>query len=431
MRYGKILAGAAALCMTFGISLPTNYIESIVSYAEVTKNGYEFIFDNVGDYVQIEFDSQLYKAYWSSGDYKVATVNVDPDDPTKITITAVGVGKTYVMATTDTGIALDQYDITVLNEGPETQEISVLIGRFTLNNQFSKASLNIRGVDSKDVEWSSTDESIATVDNEGNVKAVGRGECVINGINDGVRYYAEVVSEYGEPVRPFITEIFVGDIELSDAVPARKVAANAPEGTVLDWWSSDEKVAKVSDDGMITATGSGSCFINADANGNRYIFTITSTYTGTTSSTETYSELTIHGVGNTSQLSTTGMDGDINFSSSDTSIVTVDEKGLVTAVAEGEAIVTADNGKTKAKIKVTVEPAVKIGDANLDTKVTVADAVAILQSIANKDKYALKPLGAINADVDGEKGVTAKDALVIQQFDARVVTSLPIKSETK
>ena len=58
------------------------------------------------------------------------------------------------------------------------------------------------------------------------------------------------------------------------------------------------------------------------------------------------------------------------------------------------------------------------GDANLDGKVTVADSVAILQHIAYRDKYELKPQGLINADVDGVDGVTSSDARVIQAQDA-------------
>ena len=64
----------------------------------------------------------------------------------------------------------------------------------------------------------------------------------------------------------------------------------------------------------------------------------------------------------------------------------------------------------------------KAGDANLDGNVTIADAVAILQSIANRDKYELKPQGKINADVDGQQGVTANDALTIQKVDAGVIS---------
>lgn len=66
------------------------------------------------------------------------------------------------------------------------------------------------------------------------------------------------------------------------------------------------------------------------------------------------------------------------------------------------------------------------GDANLDNSVTVADAVAILQSVANADKYALKPQGALNGDVfNNGDGISAKDALTIQKYDAKQIKELP------
>nr|AEV59176.1 scaffoldin C [Ruminococcus flavefaciens] len=64
------------------------------------------------------------------------------------------------------------------------------------------------------------------------------------------------------------------------------------------------------------------------------------------------------------------------------------------------------------------------GDANLDNKVSVADAVAILQSIANKDKYALKPQGAVNGDVEGNNDGITGAALRIQKWDAGAITTL-------
>ena len=67
--------------------------------------------------------------------------------------------------------------------------------------------------------------------------------------------------------------------------------------------------------------------------------------------------------------------------------------------------------------EINVFDAVK-GDANCDGRATIADAVAILQHIANRDKYELKTQGAFNADVDGEAGVTANDARVLQEWDA-------------
>ncbi len=58
------------------------------------------------------------------------------------------------------------------------------------------------------------------------------------------------------------------------------------------------------------------------------------------------------------------------------------------------------------------------GDANLDGQTTVADAVAILQYIGNRDKYQLTDQGKKNADVDGVEGITPNDVLVILKWDS-------------
>jgi len=69
------------------------------------------------------------------------------------------------------------------------------------------------------------------------------------------------------------------------------------------------------------------------------------------------------------------------------------------------------------------------GDANCDGKVTIADSTAILQSLGNPDKYALSAQGAANADVNGESGITADDAITILKVDAKLLDAkeLPLK----
>ena len=69
------------------------------------------------------------------------------------------------------------------------------------------------------------------------------------------------------------------------------------------------------------------------------------------------------------------------------------------------------------------------GDANLDGKITVSDAVGILQHIANQEKYGLKGQALINADCDGVEGITGGDAVAVQKVDAGIVTELPLKAE--
>ena len=73
-----------------------------------------------------------------------------------------------------------------------------------------------------------------------------------------------------------------------------------------------------------------------------------------------------------------------------------------------------------AVIKVS-EPAGKKGDANSDGKVNVADAVAVLQYIANKEKYPLTDEERENADCDGVAGITGGDAIAIQKADAGIL----------
>ena len=65
------------------------------------------------------------------------------------------------------------------------------------------------------------------------------------------------------------------------------------------------------------------------------------------------------------------------------------------------------------------------GDANCDKQVNMADAVLIMQSIANPDKYKLTAEGERNGDVDNNgNGITNGDALKIQQFKLNLVASL-------
>ena len=56
----------------------------------------------------------------------------------------------------------------------------------------------------------------------------------------------------------------------------------------------------------------------------------------------------------------------------------------------------------------------KYGDANDDGLMDMSDVVAVMQSLANPDKYALSEQGALNADMNGD-GVTVNDALAIQK----------------
>ena len=76
------------------------------------------------------------------------------------------------------------------------------------------------------------------------------------------------------------------------------------------------------------------------------------------------------------------------------------------------------------------------GDTNCDGTVELADAILIMQSLANPDKYGVggsfeKPLtekGRLNGDVDPDvKGLTSNDALAIQEYLLHIIDALPKK----
>ena len=59
-----------------------------------------------------------------------------------------------------------------------------------------------------------------------------------------------------------------------------------------------------------------------------------------------------------------------------------------------------------------------LGDANEDGKVTIADAVLIMQALSNPNDFQLTPQGMANADITGDgDGVTVMDALRIQEME--------------
>jgi len=104
---------------------------------------------------------------------------------------------------------------------------------------------------------------------------------------------------------------------------------------------------------------------------------------------------------------------------------TTEDINKYTGVIKGTAHSTAQDysekyGYTFVSIGEAQERLFTAGDANDDGKITVSDAVAVLQFVADRAKYPLSERGVKNADCDGQTGITGSDALVIQQIDAGI-----------
>jgi endoglucanase len=109
---------------------------------------------------------------------------------------------------------------------------------------------------------------------------------------------------------------------------------------------------------------------------------------------------------------------------------TEDDNNTTTTVSD-TTTTTTSSSKADDKTTTTVSSAkpsgdVLYGDANVDGEVSMADAVIIMQSLANPDKYTLSEQGKKNGDVNGGgNGITNADALAIQKYMLKLIDKLP------
>ena len=157
--------------------------------------------------------------------------------------------------------------------------------------------------------------------------------------------------------------------------------------------------------------------VTSNTSKNNVITSTTSVDTTTESSTTTANDTTTVAT-TTNPVTTT-----VEMGNTTTSTTTA------TTAAEATVSTASENTTTTSETTQTTTEAVEpplLGDANLDGHISISDAVAILQYIANKDKFPLSAEAADNADVYNRgDGITAGDALSIQKLDAGILTELP------
>lgn len=147
-------------------------------------------------------------------------------------------------------------------------------------------------------------------------------------------------------------ELEVGD---SCTFTATVSPSNATNKSVT-WTTSDPSVATVSSSGTVTAVGEGTATITVTtADGGRTAF-VTLTVTGQADYISLSSSFLAMQNGDSVVLvATTGSEADVQWSSSNTGVATVDRNGRVTVVSDsGSAVITASAGENTASCKVVV-----------------------------------------------------------------------------
>ena len=216
------------------------------------------------------------------------------------------------------------------------------------------------------VEWTSSDESVATVDATGMVVAVSAGEADITAnVKD-----SEMSAVCKVTVKVAAKDITVPDsldVKLNDGSETTVEATVSPADATdvkVSYASTDEAVATIDKDGRVQVLQPGECDIVTTLTQEGKKVVEKKTHIKAFYEVEGITLDKTEGIltaGNTVTLNATVLPEEIadetivTWTSSDEKVATVDENGKVTAIAAGEATITANAGEKSTTYKLTVQ----------------------------------------------------------------------------
>ena len=292
---------------------------------------------------------------WKSSNKDVVTVD------SKGKVEAVGVGNATITATA--AGKSDSVKITVNNP---LKKITVDPATLTLKKGTSK-TLSVKydpadTTDNKAVTWESSDKSVATVDANGKVTALKDGSATITAkVGKLTATCALTVQEKkltGISLDKTALELSKG--QSSEALKVIYTPADTTDDKTVTWSSADEKIATVKN-GVVTAKATGTTKITATVGTHKAECTVT-VNAKLTGIKVTPDKVTVE-KGQKANLNVTYLPADttdekaVTWKSENESVATVDENGVVTAVAVGKTKVIAT---AKANNKITAVCEVKV-----------------------------------------------------------------------
>ena len=237
------------------------------------------------------------------------------------------------------------------------------------------------------VEWTSSDESVATVDATGMVVAVSAGEADITAsVTD-----SEMSAVCKVTVKVAAKDITVPDnldVKLNDGNETSVEATVSPADATdvkVSYASTDEAVATVDKDGRVQVLQPGECDITTTLMQDGEKVTEKTTHVKAFYEVESITLDSNEGkltVGNSHTIKATvapeeaAAETTIEWSSSNEKVATVDSNGKVTAVSSGNATITATAGEESANYEVTVEQPKKVTTSNKTYKSSSSNSSA-------------------------------------------------------
>ena len=271
------------------------------------------------------------------------------------------------------------------------------------------------------VTWSSSNTAVATVGGNGLVTAVANGTAQIRAQSGNATGTANIT--VAEPVPTRITiaptshtlEMIGATVQLTATV--RDQRNNIMSGQSITWSSGDDAVATVSGAGLVTAVSNGMAEITAKSGSLSASASITVSVAVPTSLTIEPGAHTLDAIGDTVELAAVVLDQHehvmedvtVTWSSADDAVATVDENGVVTAVDNGMAEITAQAGDAMGTASITV------AQVPASISIEVASDATTLTEIGQT----LQLLVSVN---DGNENAIAEPAVTWMSGDENVVT---------
>lgn len=350
---------------------------------------------------------------FSSSNEAIATVDE------KGVVTAVSNGETTITATCGAFTATCKVTVENLLTGLKIDKTLVTIDKDqTIQLNVQKEPIDTSNTDA--IVWKSSDEKIATVDENGLVTGIGNGKTTIIASCGSF----EVTCEVTVLVHIESIQITNGDITLykgqSEDLNVNFNPTDFSDSRTLIWSTDNEDVVLLSN-GTVTAKNVGTATITAETvNGKKSSIIVTVPEVKADTLTLNKNITTIEKGENETLIATilpenTTDDTTIVWTVDNEDIINVDENGTVTAIAPGTAVVTAKSGNLEDTCTVTVNSTLQsivLNKNNIELEAgTIADALVVtlnpLDATIENTEIKWESLNPAVATIDENGVVTA------------------------
>lgn len=298
---------------------------------------------------------------------RTATANLSVTSISSINLKGSGGGNSYYIQIEITGDVAGPVAVSGVSLNKTTTSIEA--GQ----SEQLTATVLPANADNKSVTWASDNTSVATVDQNGNVTALAPGTATITvTTTDGNKTATCTVTVTAPPAPIDVQSISMKSattigIGASETLTVTYNPVDANTNKALTWSSSNTSVATVDANGTVTGVAAGTATITATtANGKTATCSVTVQAVAVTGVSLNKTSASLQ-IGGSETLTATIAPADatnknISWTSSNTTVATVDNNGKVTAKAAGNTtitVTTVDGNKTATcSVTVTAGPPV-------------------------------------------------------------------------